>query len=52
MSEEQDQRVCIKFCMKLGRNGAETFETLQTAFREQCLSHACIFEWQKRFKEG
>jgi len=47
MSEEQEQRVCIKFCMKLGRNGVETF-----AFSEQCLSHACIFEWHKRFKEG
>jgi len=32
MSKEQEQRVCIKFCVKLGRNGAETFEMLRTAF--------------------
>ena len=24
--------MCIKFCVKLGRNGAETFEMLRTAF--------------------
>jgi len=52
MSEEQEQRVCIKFCVKLGKNGAETFEMLRTAFGEQCLSHARIFKWHKRFKEG
>jgi hypothetical protein len=50
MSEEQ--HMCIKFCVKLGRNGVETFEMLRTAFGEQCLSRARIFEWHKRFKEG
>ena len=52
MSEEQEQRVCIKCCVKLGINGAETFEVLRTAFGEQCSSPACIFEWHERFKEG
>jgi len=52
MSEEHEQRVCIKFCVKLGRNGAETFEMLRTAFGEKRLSRARIFEWHKRFKEG
>jgi len=52
MSEAQEQHVCIKFCVKLRRNGAETFEMLRTAFGEQCLSRARIFEWHKRFKEG
>jgi len=52
MSEEQEQRACTKFCVKLGRNGVETFEMLRTAFGEQCLSCACIFELHKRFKEG
>ena len=52
MLKEQEQRLCIKFCVKLGRNGVETFEILRTAFGEQCLSHARIFEWHKRFKEA
>ena len=33
--------------VKLGRNGAETFEMLRTAFVEQCLSRTRIFEWHK-----
>jgi len=52
MSAEQEQRVFIKFCVKQGRNGAETFEMLRTAFGEQCLSRGRIFEWHRRFKEG
>ena len=52
MSAEQEQRVFIKFCVKPGRNGAETFEMLRTAFGEHCLSRGRIFEWHRRFKEG
>jgi len=50
MSKEHERHMCIKFCVKLGRNGAETFEMLRTAFGEQSLSHARILEWHKRFK--
>ena len=52
MLEEQERRVFIRFCVKLARNGVETFEMLRTAFVEQCLSRAHIFEWHKKFKEG
>jgi hypothetical protein len=52
MSEEEEQCVCIKFCVKLGRNVVETFEMLRIAFGEQCLSRARIFKWHKRFKVG
>jgi len=52
MSKKQEQRMCIKYCVKLGRNGAVKYEMLRTAFGEQCLSRARIFEWHKRFKEG
>jgi hypothetical protein len=51
MSEEKEQRVCIKFCVKLGKNGAETFYMLKTAFGDECLSRSHTFEWFKRFKE-
>jgi hypothetical protein len=27
--EEKEQAVCTKFCVKLGENGAETFEMLK-----------------------
>ena len=52
MSEEQEQYVCIKFCVKLGRNGAETFEMLRTAFGEQCLSRARISNGTRDLKKA
>ena len=42
----------IKFCFKLGKNVAETYAMLQTAFRPSCMNQASVFEWHKRFKEG
>ena len=42
----------IKFCFKLGKNAAETYGMLQTAFRSSCMNRAWVFEWHKRFKEG
>jgi len=46
------QRVCIDFCFRLGKTGAETHEMLQAAFRESCLSQLKTFEWYFRFKSG
>jgi hypothetical protein len=52
MSEEKEQGMYAKFCIKLGKNSAETFEMLKTVFGDECLSHAQTFEWLKRFKES
>ena len=38
MEEKMQQRVCIDFCFCLGKTGAETYEMLQVAFGESCLS--------------
>ena len=46
------QRVCIDFCFRLGKTGAETYEMLQAPFGESCLSQSKIFEWYSRFKSG
>ena len=43
MSGEKEQRVCIKFCIKVGEKRAETFEMLKIAFGDECLSHASTF---------
>jgi hypothetical protein len=32
MEEKVQQRVCIDFCFRLGKTGAETYEMLQAAF--------------------
>ena len=46
------QRVCIDFCFRLGKTGAETYEMLQAAFGESCLSRSKTFEWYFHFKSG
>ena len=44
--------VCIDFCFRLGKTGAETYEMLQAAVGESCLSRSKTFEWYSRFKCG
>jgi hypothetical protein len=48
----KEQRVCIKFCQKLGKTATETYEILQQAFRETALSRSKTFEWNSRLKNG
>ena len=47
-----EERYAIKLCCKLGKNAAETYGRLQTAFRPSFMNGASVFEWYKRFKEG
>jgi transposase len=46
-----EQRVNIKFCVKLGKSPTETYEMLQTVYDDEALSHGSVFEWFKRFKD-
>jgi len=52
MAEVEEQRVCIKFCVRLGKTGSETFEMLKQAFGDSCMSRSRTFEWFGRFKNG
>jgi hypothetical protein len=45
-----EQREAIKFCVKLKKTATETFEMLKSAYGEECLLRASVFEWHKRFK--
>ena len=47
-----DGRYAIKFCVKLGKNAAETFEMIKTAYGETFMSRATVFRWHKKFQEG
>jgi transposase len=38
--------------LKNEKNGAETLQMLRTAFSDDCLSQAVVYQWVKRFKEG
>jgi hypothetical protein len=44
MDGKIEQRVCIKFCMKLNKSITETLEMLREAFGEHSLSWTAVFE--------
>jgi hypothetical protein len=50
MGDKIEQRVCIKFCVKLGKSATETLEMLHEAFGEHSLSQIVVLEWHSRFK--
>jgi len=52
MAEVDEQRVCIKFYVSLGKTGSETFEMLKQAFGDSCMSRSRTFEWFGHFKNG
>jgi hypothetical protein len=45
-----EQRVCIKFCMKIGKSTTETLEMLNEVFGEHSLSWTAVSERHSRFK--
>ncbi|KAJ8936196.1 hypothetical protein NQ318_008493 [Aromia moschata] len=47
-----EQRMAIKFCVKLEKSVAETIPMLKKAFGVDCLSDRQIFRWHKAFAEG
>ncbi|XP_025405001.1 protein GVQW3-like [Sipha flava] len=47
-----EQRVNIKFLVKLKKTATESFRMLNEVYGEECLSRARVFEWYKRFCSG
>ena len=52
MSSIGQQRVCIKFCIKNGSNGAQTLEMLEKCFGNDTLTRSNVFCWHERFRSG
>jgi len=52
LSVNVEQRVNVKFCVKLGKSATETYDFLKKVYGDVCLSHTQVFEWFERFKEG
>jgi hypothetical protein len=52
MDSKNVKRVCIKFCVKLGKSATKTPEMLREAFGEHSLSRTAVFQWHSRFKAG
>jgi hypothetical protein len=49
---KSEQRVNIKFLVKLKKSATEAFQLLTEAYGEDCMSRARVFEWHERFSEG
>jgi hypothetical protein len=49
MKQLEEQRVCVKFCFKLGGN---VYELVKQAYGEEFMRRMQCYEWFKHFKEG
>ena len=47
-----EQRINLKFLVRLGKTPTETFNLLQEVYGDATMSTTRIFEWHKRFREG
>ncbi|KAJ8939666.1 hypothetical protein NQ318_006188 [Aromia moschata] len=52
LDKPMEQRVNLKFLVKLGRTFTEAYAMLQEVYGKEFLSRTQVFEWFKRFKEG
>jgi histone-lysine N-methyltransferase SETMAR len=52
MKDLEEQRVCVKFCFKLGKTFTETFQMLQQAYGGTVLNRTQCYEWYQLFKSG
>jgi hypothetical protein len=52
MDVRVEQRVNIKFCVKLGKTATETLQLLRDAYGDEALSRARVFGWHRRFVLG
>lgn len=52
LSVTVEQRIVVKFHVKLGKTATETYNLLKEVYGNECLSRARVFEWFKRFQDG
>ncbi|UYV69029.1 hypothetical protein LAZ67_6002109 [Cordylochernes scorpioides] len=46
-----EQRICIKFCCKIGKSASETLDLLKLAFGNENVNKPTTFRWFSRFKK-
>lgn len=52
MDSLKEQRIAVKFCVKLGKSATETFAMLNTAYGDIAMKRTACFKWHERFKGG
>jgi hypothetical protein len=52
MTGLREQRVCIKFCFKLGKTAAEMHQMLKQAFDDNSLGQTQPYNWYTRLAQS
>jgi hypothetical protein len=52
MKDLEEQRFCVKLCLKLAKTFTKNFQMLKQAYGEDCLSRTRCYEWYRHFKLG
>jgi len=52
MCESTEQRICIKFCFKIGKTARKTYQLLQQAYGKDAMDRTQVFVWFRPYKEG
>jgi reverse gyrase len=47
-----EQRINIKFCVKIGKSASEMLALLTVAYGEYAMKKLSDFQWHRRFMEG
>ena len=50
MDSVKEQRIAVKFCLKLGKSAIETFAMLNTTYGNVAMKRTACFKWHERFK--
>jgi hypothetical protein len=45
MEGVKEQRICVKFCFKLGKTAAETHNTVRQAYSDDASSQTMTYKW-------
>ena len=48
----REQRINIRFLVKLGKTAAATLSMLKDVYGNQAMFRTQVYEWHKRFKTG
>jgi hypothetical protein len=51
IDQQLEQRINIKFLVKLGKSGPETCQMLHQAYGEDALKRNTVFKWVQRYRE-
>ena len=46
----KEQRIVVKFSVKLWKSATETFAMLNTVYSDVVMKHTAYFKWHERFK--